>query len=233
MDTSVNLIDAWMRSARPDETLRALRASGWLREHAPEIDRLYGIPQKAEHHPEIDVGIHIELVLEVAAQLSSDPAVRYAALVHDLGKALTSNWPSHFDHEGMGVAPGLAMGARLGVPEDWQQLGALATKYHLRSHRVLGESAKHLVRFFRDAGFFENPQLLEPFLLVCEADARGRAGLQNRPYPQAQILSAAFKAAAPVAPIGTESDYHSERIRRVAAILPSLSALTPTSEPCD
>ena len=209
-----------MRAKQPDKVLKVMRANGWLRDHAPEIDRLYGVPQNAEHHPEIDTGIHIELSLAIVAQLSEDPRARYAALVHDLGKALTpkEEWPRHLSHEELGVRPGLRLGKRLGVPKDWRLLGALVARYHLRVHRALELSPRSLVRIFRDSHFFERSELLEPFLCACEADARGRAGLQDRPYPQADRLRLAFKAASAAETVGNE-DIHDARIRLVARAL--------------
>lgn len=179
-----------MSSEHPGEQLRERYASGWLQREAPELHQLYGVPQNASHHPEVDTGVHIELALEVAATLSPDPRVRYATLVHDLGKGLTPSqeWPKHLDHERKGVRPGLRLGRRMGVPREWRRLGALVARHHLRAHRALEASPKRLVRLLLDAGFVANPELLEPFVLACEADARGRAGLQSRPYPQAQRL---------------------------------------------
>jgi tRNA nucleotidyltransferase (CCA-adding enzyme) len=233
--SSVNTFHSWMRSDRPDEIMKSMRANGWLAAQLPEVDRLYGIPQKPEHHPEIDVGIHIELVLKIAAELSTDPRVRYAALVHDLGKALTpaTDWPKHFKHEALGVKPGLRMARRLGLPKDWRFLGALVAKYHLRLHRIEGESPRHIVRFLRDAGFFRHPEFLKPFVLACEADARGRAGFETRPYPQAQKILVAFAAASTVEEIGNASDFHSVRVTRVAKALSSLASVDSTFKPCD
>jgi tRNA nucleotidyltransferase (CCA-adding enzyme) len=234
MDRNINSIDSWMRSERPDKIMRLMRANGWLRDHAPELDRLYGIPQKPEHHPEVDVGLHIELVLEMAASLSSDPRVRYAALVHDLGKALTpaGDWPRHFKHEALGVKPGLKLGRRLGVPKEWRLLAAIVARYHLQMHRIEGQSARHLVRFLRSAGFFKRPDLLEPFCLACEADARGRAGLQNRAYPQPALLKAAFLAAQTVGEEGTELVIHDRRIKAVEAVLHVWTSKSSAFKPC-
>ena len=114
MNTALNYIAGWMSSDRPDLVMRTMRINGWLRDHAPELDRLYGIPQPPEHHPEVDTGRHVELALRLAAEFSKDPKVRYAVLVHDLGKGLTpkEEWPQHFKHEERGVRPGLLLGRR-------------------------------------------------------------------------------------------------------------------------
>ena len=221
MNTLFDVVHNWMSADRPDMILRSLHDSGWLAQHAPEIDKLYGIPQRPEHHPEVDVGRHVELALELAASWTADPRVRYAVLVHDLGKALTpkEGWPSHIKHEELGVRPGLALGRRLGVPREWRLLGALTARHHLRVHRSDSLPPRSLVRFFRDSKFFERPGLFEPFLIACEADAKGREGLQNREYPQVKRLRIAFAAAREVDPIGDPCTYHQERIRRVSKAL--------------
>jgi tRNA nucleotidyltransferase (CCA-adding enzyme) len=205
-----------MAADRPHHVMRLMRANGWLRSHAPEVDRLYGIPQRAEHHPEVDTGIHVELTLEVASELSADPRVRYAALVHDLGKGLTpaENWPRHHQHEELGVEPGLELGRRLGVPEDWQRLGMAVARFHLHAHRAMESSPRTLVRFFRGARFFEQPEIVEPFTLACEADARGRAGQQGRPYPQGERVRTAFAIANRV-DTGDPKHLHEARIEAV------------------
>ena len=219
MTTSFKALETWLSSPHPEVELQARRASGWLQRHLPEVDRLYGIPQVAEHHPEIDVGRHIELTLGMAAQLSNDPRVRYAALIHDLGKALTrpEQWPKHHSHEALGVRPGLKVGQRFGVPKDWRRLGALVSVAHLQAHRTMALPARSVVRLFRQAGFFERPALFEPFVLACEADARGREGLQNRPYPQGDRLRAAFAIARTVDTSLEPDRAHQERVRRLVA----------------
>lgn len=217
---TVNYIESWMKSEKPRVIMQAMRANGWLRQHAPEIDRLYGIPQRAEHHPEVDTGIHTELTLEMAGLLSTDPRVRYAALVHDLGKGLTPSelWPRHHGHEELGVAPVSELGRRLGVPEEWQVLARAVTRYHLRAHRALDSSSRSLVRLFRDAQLFERPELIGPFTLACEADARGRSGLQERLYPQGALLRKAF-AVACRARVDNPVKLHEARINAVREAL--------------
>lgn len=212
---STNTIEGWMSAAKPHVTMRLMRNNGWLRDNAPEVFALYGVPQKAEHHPEVDAGIHTELVLEMAAQLSDDPRVRYAALVHDLGKALTpeEEWPSHHSHEKRGVRPAKTLGKRFGVPEDWEWLGCATARYHLHVHRAFEAPPRTLVRMFRDAGFYDRPEMLELFLLACEADARGREGFQDRPYPQAEFVRRVFAAARAVPAEGAPSRVHELRIR--------------------
>jgi tRNA nucleotidyltransferase (CCA-adding enzyme) len=187
--TEVSIPD-WMASADPAARLRQLRASGWLAEHFPELDRLYGVPQVEEHHPEIDTGIHIELVLEVAARLTTDPRARWAALVHDLGKGLTpkEQYPQHINHEKLGEKPAREVARRFRLPDDWGWLGAAVSVHHLQAHRCLEMRANSTIKFIREAGFPSRPTLFECFVVACEADARGRAGMTERAYPQAGYL---------------------------------------------
>lgn len=214
MDTR-QFID-WMTRDDPAEILRSMHASGELRKKFPEIDALWGVPQPEAHHPEIDTGEHVALVLEQAARLSPDPRVRYAALVHDLGKALTpkEELPKHPGHEERGVAPAHALGARMGLPEDWTWLGEVTSQYHLHAHRSQEMSDKGLVRFFVSSGFLQRPKLFEAFVLACEADSRGRKGLAERPYPQAAFLRRMFDVVSSV-PLEPEEAVHEMRLRWV------------------
>jgi len=184
----------WMSCADPVAKLRELRANGWTRERFPELDVLYGVAQPAEHHPEIDTGVHVELVLGVAASLSNDPRTRWAALVHDLGKGLTptDKLPQHILHEEAGVPLARAAGERFKLPDDWVWLGAMTSRHHLQAHRSLEMKGNSSVRFIRKAGFADRPPLFECFLAACEADARGRTGRENNPYPQADYLREVF-----------------------------------------
>lgn len=184
----------WMASANPVAQLRELRESGWTRENFPELDRLYGIPQVAEHHPEVDTGIHVELVLEVATRLSTDPRARWAALVHDLGKGLTPAHvlPQHIDHEEKGVDLALAAAKRFRLPEEWGWLGAMTSRHHLQAHRSLEMRANSTIKFIRKAGFQSRPALFECFVVACQADAQGRTGREDAPYPQADYLREVF-----------------------------------------
>ncbi|MBX3690190.1 multifunctional CCA addition/repair protein [Dokdonella sp.] len=182
----------------PSAFLRALRACGALRVLFAEVDALYGVPQRAEYHPEIDTGIHIELVLDMAARLApDDDLVAFCALTHDLGKALTpaAELPRHVLHERRGVAPLRALCARLKPPAEHCALAELVCRHHLSAHRALELRASTLLRLLESLDCLRRPERLSPFLLACEADARGRHGYAETAYPQAGRLHAALAAA--------------------------------------
>jgi tRNA nucleotidyltransferase (CCA-adding enzyme) len=179
------------------EVLRACDAQALL---FPEIERLYGVPQPPQYHPEIDTGVHTMLVLTQAAKLSPEPIVRFAALTHDLGKGTTprSQWPSHRGHEKRGVALVDQLCDRLKAPNHFRELARHVARYHLHCHRALELCAATILKVLEALDAFRRPERFEQFLTACEADARGRAGLENREYPQADILRAARAAAASV-----------------------------------
>ncbi|HEU4665849.1 MAG TPA: multifunctional CCA addition/repair protein [Dokdonella sp.] len=182
----------------PSAFLRALRACGALGVVFPEIDALYGVPQRAEFHPEIDTGVHVELVLDQAARLApGDDLVGWCALVHDLGKALTpaDEWPRHVMHEQRGVAPLRALCARLKVPAEHAALAELVCRFHLDAHRAFELRAETVLDRLERLDAFRRPERVAPFLLACEADKRGRLGRADEPYPQADYLRAAHAAA--------------------------------------
>ena len=216
----------WLQGETPHKELARLRASGALRKLLPEVDALYGIPQTPEHHPEVDTGIHIELTLEAAALLSNDPAVRFAALVHDLGKALTprDELPQHIDHERTGLKPVAAVCERFGVPADWRELALLVCEHHLSAHRAFEMAARSVVRLFDTTGLLGRPHLVESFLLAVEADKRGRAGRLSSAYPQAAYLKETFGVLARMAmPRNAEQvsrEWQVAHMQRVAAVEP-------------
>jgi tRNA nucleotidyltransferase (CCA-adding enzyme) len=224
---------------RPDVYFEVLRECGALAVVFPEVDALFGVPQPAKWHPEIDTGVHVMMVLRCAARLSPSIAVRFAALTHDLGKARTApdRWPSHHGHEELGVALIEALAARLRVPSECRELAVLDSRYHGHVHRAAELRASTLLELFEKTDAFRRPERFADLLLACEADARGRAGLENRPYPQASYLRRARDLAAAVAL--TEPDragLTGERIRdelrkrRIAALTAfkeSSSAIDP------
>jgi len=192
--------EAALAGPQPRVFFEALRACRALKVLFPEVNALFGIPQPAEWHPEIDCGLHTMMVLEQAAILSADVEVRFAALVHDLGKATTSasDLPSHPGHERRGVALIKAMSERLPVPRTCRDLGILVAEYHTHCHRMAELRADTVVKVLEKTDAFRRPERFAQFLLACEADARGRTGFEHRDYPQAAQLRAAFDAAAAV-----------------------------------
>jgi tRNA nucleotidyltransferase (CCA-adding enzyme) len=225
-------------TSRPDVYFEALRECGALAVVFPEVDALFGVPQPAKWHPEIDTGIHVMMVLRCAARLSPSIAVRFAALTHDLGKARTARdrWPSHHGHEELGVPLIETLAARLRVPNECRELAVLDSRHHGLVHRAAELRPATLLELFEKTDAFRRPERFGDLLLACEADARGRAGLEDRLYPQAGYLRRARDAAA--AAILTEPDragLSGERIRdelrkrRIAA----LSAFKESSSAID
>jgi tRNA nucleotidyltransferase (CCA-adding enzyme) len=197
----------WMETRKalaeptPSAFMRSLRASDALRVVFPEVDALYGVPQRAEYHPEIDTGMHVELVLDMAARLApGDDLVGWCALTHDLGKALTpqDELPRHIRHEHNGIAPLRALCARLKVPAEHASLAELVCRFHLDAHRALELRPTTVLELLERLDSFRRPERLQRFLLACEADKRGRLGLSESPYPQADFLRAAQAAACAV-----------------------------------
>ncbi|MGZ4957494.1 MAG: multifunctional CCA addition/repair protein [Methylobacter sp.] len=166
----------------------------------PEINCLFGVPQPEKHHPEIDTGIHVMLCLEQAALLSPSPEVRFAALVHDLGKGVSPKeyWPSHHGHEAKGLSILEQMCTRLRVPNSFKELALQVMQYHTHCHRAFELRASTLTDMLAALGAFKPANKLPEFILACEADAKGRTGFENSPYPQADLLRGAAGAAASV-----------------------------------
>lgn len=177
-----------------------LRQCGALAAVFPEIDALFGVPQPAKWHPEIDCGAHTLMVLEQAEKLTTDLDVRFAALVHDLGKARTpaSALPGHPGHERRSVRLIKQMAERLPLPVACRELALLVAEFHGHCHKVRELRPATLLRVLERADAFRRPERFRKFLLACEADARGRTGLEARPYPQAKFFEDALEAAAGV-----------------------------------
>jgi tRNA nucleotidyltransferase (CCA-adding enzyme) len=186
--------------ARPDVYFETLRNCSALRVIFPEIDALFGVPQPAKWHPEIDTGLHVMLVIRYAASIGASTAVRYAALTHDLGKALTPKdiLPSHRGHEEAGVALVEALSDRLKVPTGYRELAVLTCRHHALVHKAAELRPNTILSLLETADAFRRPERFAELLLACESDARGRTGLENRPYPQADYLLQARDAAASV-----------------------------------
>ena len=212
---------------RPSVFFEVLRGCGALERLFPEIAALFGVPQPPEHHPEIDTGVHVMLVLDQATRLSGDTRVRFAALLHDLGKASTppADWPKHIGHEQAGAALVSEFCKRLRVPNDYRDLALLVARYHAHAHRAQELNPATLLDTLEAMDAFRRPERVEMFVLACMADARGRTGHADAPYPQADIFRQAFEAArsvdtAAVARGGGKGAEIGERIRRerIAAI---------------
>lgn len=180
----------------PHIFITSLRECGALGRIMPELDALFGVPQPPEHHPEIDTGEHCLLVLQQAAALSESASVRFAALVHDLGKGITppSQWPRHIGHEKRGLPLLAQLCERLAVPKEHRELARLATEFHTHCHRAQELKPSTVLKLLKSTDAFRRPERFEEFLLCCEADARGRTGFENRSYPQADYLRAALTA---------------------------------------
>lgn len=186
---------------RPSAFLQTLRACGALRVLLPEVDALYGVPQPPEHHPEVDVGIHVEMVMDMAAQLApGDDLAGFCALTHDLGKALTprEELPRHIMHEQRGAAPLEALAARLKVPAEHRALALATCRQHLNAHRALELKPATVLKLLESLDALRRPERLDTFLIACEADKRGRKNHADNTYPQADYLRAAHRAAAAV-----------------------------------
>jgi len=178
-----------------------LRECGALADILPEIDALFGVPQPEKYHPEIDSGEHLLLALDQASNLSNGSAlVGFAVLLHDLGKGITPEdvLPSHYGHEKAGVPLVDAVCKRFKVPNVFHDLARKVCLAHLDCHRLLEAKSSTVMRLLEKLDAFRQPQVVPAFILACEADYRGRAGLQDRPYPQAAFLTAAYEAAASV-----------------------------------
>src|SRR5580658_3783983 len=191
-----------LREPQASEFFRVLRACGALQPIYPEIDALFGVPQPAQWHPEIDTGLHTLMVLDQAALLSPEPVVRFAALVHDLGKGTTPHdeWPSHRGHEERSVSLIEALGRSLRLPAEYRDLAVIVARYHGIVHRAFELKPTTILDFLERADAFRRPERFAQALLACEADSRGRSGLENVPYPQRGYLQAAREAAAAIKP---------------------------------
>jgi tRNA nucleotidyltransferase (CCA-adding enzyme) len=185
---------------RPSRFFEVLRGCGALARLMPEIDRLFGVPQPERHHPEVDTGVHVLMVLDQAARLTADTRVRFAALTHDLGKGVTpaERWPRHIGHERHSVRLVQGLCGRLRAPAEYRELAVLVARHHGLCHRIEELRPATVLKVLEHTDAFRRPERFAQFLLACEADARGRTGLEHQPYPQAGLWRAALAAAAAV-----------------------------------
>ena len=186
-----------LMAQQPSRMFEVLRACGALHKLLPEVARLWGVPQRAEYHPEVDTGVHLMMVLDMAAQLQAPIEVRFACLGHDLGKGTTpqAEWPRHIGHEERSARLLKALCLRLRVPNDCSELAEVVAREHGNIHRSGEFGAAALVRLLERCDAFRKPERFADILLACECDARGRLGLNEQPYPQRQRLLGALTAA--------------------------------------
>ncbi|KVU45422.1 2', 3'-cyclic nucleotide 2'-phosphodiesterase [Burkholderia ubonensis] len=186
-----------LMEARPSRMFDALRECGALARILPEVDALWGVPQRADYHPEVDTGVHVMMVVDHAAKQGYSLAVRFAALTHDLGKATTPEdvLPRHIGHEGRSVDLLKPLCDRLRVPNECRDLALVVAREHGNLHRVMEMGAAALVRLFERTDALRKPARFAEMVQACEADARGRLGLETQPYPQAERLRVALVAA--------------------------------------
>ncbi len=191
-----------LQSPNPQVFFQVLRDCNALAVLFPEIDKLFGVPAPAKWHPEIDTGVHTLMTLAIAAQLSPEVDIRFATLCHDVGKALTppEKWPSHHGHGLAGVPVVEQLCQRLRVPNHVRDLSLLVTEFHDIVHTVERQSSETLVGLFDRIDAWRKPQRVEQIALTSEADARGRATLENNPYPQGDYLRTAFGVVQAVSP---------------------------------
>lgn len=190
-------ISRGLMEAQPSRMFEVLRACGALRVLLPELDRLWGVPQRAEYHPEVDSGVHAMLVLDMAAQLQSPLSVRFACLCHDFGKGTTpaEMLPRHIGHEQRSARLLQGVCARWRVPNDCKELADVVAREHGNIHRSGELNAAAVLRLLERCDALRKPARFAEALLACECDARGRTGFEDRPYPQRQRLQTALDAA--------------------------------------
>ena len=181
-------------TTKPSLYFETLHQCGALKIFFPGVDALFGIPQRADYHPEIDSGIHTMMVLDRAAQLTTDIGVRFAALTHDLGKALTphSQLPRHIGHEKRGLKPLAQLFDRYPIPNKLKQTARLCCEHHLLMHKLHQLRPETILKLIEKLDGFRRQHQVEQFILLCQADSQGRGGMQDRAYPQANSLRAIF-----------------------------------------
>ena len=175
----------------PEVFIETLRECGALKILFSEIDRLFGVPQPEEHHPEIDTGVHTMMVLQQACLLSDDPVVRFAALTHDLGKGTTKKeiLPHHYGHEERGYYLVKKLCKRYKIPNQYRQLAEITARYHTHVHRCMEVKPKTVLKTLNLTDAFRKPDRFQQFLLACIADSHGRTGYENYDYKQAPFLA--------------------------------------------
>lgn len=179
---------------RPDLFFETLMECGALAVIMPELYNLHGVPQIAEHHPEIDTFVHTMMSLKKASELTEDPLLRFSTLVHDLGKGVTDKklHPRHFGHEGLGVSEVKSLCERLGVPKEYMLFGTFSSMYHTHIHNIENLRAITLVDMFDSINAYRNPYIIEMLAVVSKADALGRLGFEHYEYTNGEKLKSSF-----------------------------------------
>jgi tRNA nucleotidyltransferase (CCA-adding enzyme) len=211
----------WQEVARglmdkqPSRMFQVLRDCGALARLFPEIDRLFGVPQPPEHHPEVDTGVHVMRVIDWAARQGLSLPVRFAALTHDLGKGVTPPelWPKHHGHEAKSVELVRALCERIRVPADCRDLAVAVARDHGNAHRALELRPGTLVELLERVDAFRRPERFEEFLLACECDFRGRPGYESKPFPAPGHLRQALHAAQAIDAAAVARSVEPARIR--------------------
>ena len=210
-----------LTESRPSQFFRVLRACGALKIIMPELDRLFGVPQPPAHHPEVDTGDHVMMCIDIARRRFNTPVVTWAVLLHDLGKGLTptEEWPQHLKHEINGIPLVEAVCNRFKVPSNFCALAKLVAEHHLRCHKIMQMRPRSIIRLLESLDAFRRPERLQQFVQACEADARGRLGLEDRNYPNGEYLLGCCEAGVkvettPLIDAGYEGLKLAEQIRR-------------------
>ena len=203
---------------RPSRMFEVLRECGALSRLLPEVDRLWGVPQRAEHHPEVDTGVHLMMVMDMSARLQGSLGVRYACLGHDLGKGTTPAdvLPRHLGHEGRSAKLLQQLGERLRVPNDCRELAEVVAREHGNIHRSDELSTAALLRLLERCDAIRKPQRFAEVLLACECDARGRLGFEESPYAPREKLSAALRCVLAVDTSGVSAQALAQGIKGAA-----------------
>ncbi|MES2502645.1 MAG: multifunctional CCA addition/repair protein [Pseudomonadota bacterium] len=186
-----------LMEAQPSRMFEVLRSCGALQKILPELDRLWGVPQPPQHHPEIDTGVHVMMVIDYAAKQNFNLPIRFAALMHDLGKGTTPKdvLPRHIGHEIRSVDLLKDVSKRLRVPNDCKELAHIVAKFHGKLHQASKMRADTLLEFLMELDAIRQPARFSDFLKACEADSRGRTGLENCDLPEAELLKKVLQAA--------------------------------------
>ena len=191
-----------LHETSPATYFSVLQKCGALAVCFPELNALFGVPQRPEYHPEVDTGVHSLMSLEQAARLSVKSEVRFAALIHDLGKALTDqdNWPSHHGHENLGLPAVEQLCDRLKTPNSYRVLALKTCEFHTHVHRAKELKSKTIWKVIKKLDALRKPEQFADFLLACKADARGRTGFEDTDYPQAKFMADAYQSIKQVTP---------------------------------